>query len=137
MIQFALILALIFSQFTNTVPQKDAEDEIRESVFRYMFEHCATQQHPYAKAFYIAVEKDKDPSDEFLKRFAGHEPAIKKLSQSTYSKDGMGIVVDKETSRGGIQYTVGTLKWVSPEEAQTAAAPPTGALSNALASDVV
>src|SRR5437868_605242 len=118
MIQFALILALIFSQFTNTVPQKDAEDEIRESVFRYMFEHCATQQHPYAKAFYIAVEKDKDPSDEFLKRFAGHEPAIKKLSQSTYSKDGMGIVVDKETSRGGIQYTVGTLKWVSPEEAQ-------------------
>jgi hypothetical protein len=118
MTRFVLTLALIISQSANTTPQKGAEDDIREAVFRYIFQHSATQQHPYAKAFYIAVEQDKDPSEQFLKRFVGHQPPVRKRSQSTYSKDGMGVVVDKDTGEGGIQYSVGALKWVSPEEAR-------------------
>jgi hypothetical protein len=120
MIVFLLLFTLLLSQTVSTAPGADTEDDIREAVIRYMFEHSATQQHPYASTIFIALERDKDPSDEFMKRFEGNRPIVKKLSGSTYTSD-TGMIVDKETGRGGIRYNVGTIKWINEKEARVEA----------------
>ena len=115
MIHAAVFTLLCFPLFVGPSDQK-LEDHIREAVFRYMFEHEATQQ--MAKSFFIGfgpVGEGEDPGDEFLKRFKNHKPVVKKLSQSTFSKDGM--VIDKETGAPGIRFSAREVTWVSDNEA--------------------
>jgi hypothetical protein len=49
------------------------EDDVREAVFRFQFDHNASGQQKTARAYCLAIltgEKDSDPSSEFIKRFA-------------------------------------------------------------------
>jgi hypothetical protein len=117
MIHLLLLILSLAHPISTATQNAQAEDDIREAVFRYMFEHRATQQQPYTNAFFIAIEKDKDPSDEFMNRFKRQKPVVKKLSQATYSKD-TGMIVDKEAGGGGIRYTVGAVKWINEKEAR-------------------
>ena len=118
MILYAMILALSFAQTASKSPGADPVNDICEAVFRYMFEHSAPQQLPYSKAFFIAVDNDKDPSDQFIKRFQNHKPEVRKMSQSTYSENGTAIVIDKKTGHIGIRYKVGNVKWINDKEAR-------------------
>jgi hypothetical protein len=111
------LLALFPLQSVSPTPQVEVEDNIREAVLTYMFEHAATQQHPLTDVFFIAINKNEDPSDKFMKRFEGHKPVVKKLNQSTYKSD-TGLIVDKETGRGGIRYSVREVKWINEKEAR-------------------
>lgn len=53
--------------------------DICEAVFRYQFEHNASGAQQKAKAYFLKIH-NKDPSDEFLARFKGHTPPVKKGS---------------------------------------------------------
>jgi hypothetical protein len=113
----SFILPLGIVHFDQTT-----EDDIREAVFRYMFDHEARQQKPYAKYYFIGIGKvgeGDDPSEEFMKRFEGNVPIVKKMSQSTASSS--GIVVDKETGDGGIRYSVSEKRWINENHAEVEA----------------
>jgi len=87
------------------------EDDIREATFRYQFLHNASGLQQKAKVYYLAVgEKSGDPSDEFMKRFAGHQPPVKKKSQSKG-----GMVGPQE---GGLIFNVRQIKWLNDSEVQ-------------------
>ena len=60
---FLLLLALSLPQAVSPTPKAETEDDIQEAVLKYMFAHAATQQHPLTEVFFIAIEKDKDPSE--------------------------------------------------------------------------
>ncbi len=93
------------------------EDEIRETVFRYQFDHNASGQQKRAKAYFLSIcDKDRDPSDEFMKRFAGYKPPVRKASACrTNATNG---VVDKRTGEQGLLFRVTGIKWISDTEVQ-------------------
>ena len=60
------------------------EDDIREAVFRWQFDHNVSGQQKTAKVYFLSVgEKYGDPSDEFIKRFANNKPPVRKRSECT------------------------------------------------------
>src|SRR5690242_86359 len=67
------------------------EDDIREAVFRYLMSptHFGSRSH---QVYFLALVKDKDPSDELIKRFVGHEPPVKKVSQSHWDPKPLGNI---------------------------------------------
>ena len=77
------------------------QDEIREAVFRYQFEHNASGQQQTAKVYFLSFGKDQEPSDEFIARFKDHKPPVKKRSQSK----GQFEVIDKETGERGLIFS--------------------------------
>jgi hypothetical protein len=71
-------------------PQREQPEnlDICEAVFRYQFKHNASMVQQNAKAYFIRVFK-QDPSDEFLARFTGNIPPVKKGSEFAI---GQGLV---------------------------------------------
>lgn len=113
-----LALTLFFFPSGILYSDKTEEDNMREAVFRYMFEHEASQQKPYTKSLFIGLGKvgeGLDPNDEFMKRFEKDVPTVKKMSQSTTSSSGMAI--DRQTGEAGIRYSIGQIKWINDNEA--------------------
>ncbi|HYN15530.1 MAG TPA: hypothetical protein VES66_07060, partial [Terriglobales bacterium] len=93
------------------------EEDIREAVFRYQFDHNASAQQKNANAYCLSVgEKDGDPSDRFMKRFAGHRPPVRKASACIASDR----VVDKRTAKPGLLFRVSIITWISDTEAKVA-----------------
>jgi hypothetical protein len=121
MIICGLILALIFTQAGHPSSKAQAEDDIREAVFRYQFVHDAPQQKPHTKVHFIAIENKQDPDDAFLKRFADRTPIVKKESQAAASNNGTGGVIDKETKGAGIIFRIAQLKWINDSEIEVEA----------------
>jgi hypothetical protein len=121
MVICGLILALICLQTDKPSSKTVAENDIREAVFRYQFDHDATQQKTYTKVYFISIENEKDPDDEFLRRFAGNTPMVKKKSQAVGDNKGTGGVIDHETRGSGIIYRITQLKWVNENEVEVEA----------------
>ena len=101
-------------------PNKAAEElDIREATFRYQFGDNASGQQQRTGAYYFSIamgEKESDPDDAFMKRFADHKPQVKKGSESEYRIE-KGLV-DKQTGENGISFTTGGIKWVSDTEVE-------------------
>ncbi len=92
------------------------EDDIRETVFRYQFEHNASGQGKSAHAYCLAIlvgEKDSDPSDQFMKRFAHHKPQVRKVSACHWDSI---RVVENRTGRPALIFHVSKITWVSDSE---------------------
>lgn len=101
------------------VPKSIQEDDIRESVFRYQFQHNASGQQQNAKVYFLSlgsIEEPEDPSDEFMKRFQGHQPPVKKVSQSIVSV--FEGVKDKDTGEQGLIFRVTRIAWKSDVEVE-------------------
>jgi hypothetical protein len=112
-----LILACTSFGFAADKTRENQEDDIREAVFRYQFDHNASAQQKTAKVFFLGVEgKAGDPSDAFMKRFADHKPPVRKASASHFVK-GKGIL-DKTTGEQGLAFSVTSIKWISDTEVQ-------------------
>jgi hypothetical protein len=107
------------------------EDDIREAVFRYQFEHNASEQQQSAKAYFLSLSNDllpgspmpgpipakgRDPDDAFVKRFQGHKPPVKKISQSTISP--FEGVKDRETGEEGLIFWVTHIRWKKDTEVE-------------------
>ena len=119
MTTYTLMLAMLLSSMFAVAPQQKTdnkvEEDIREAVLRYMFEHSAPQQMPHTKVLFVSIDK-KEPSKELLSRFANNSPPVKSESNSDRTKD-MGLVVDKKSGESGILFSVGAIKRVNNSEA--------------------
>ncbi|MGO8925829.1 MAG: hypothetical protein ACLQU3_02885 [Limisphaerales bacterium] len=93
------------------------EDDIREAVFRWQFDHNVSGQQKKAKVYFLSVgEKYGDPSDEFIKRFADNKPPVRKRSECT-ADAGKGVL-DKKTGEQGLIFNVTSIKWSSDTEVE-------------------
>lgn len=122
-IPFVILLVLILSHcehsITDITPKSTKEDDIRETVFRYQFEHNASGLQQNAKVYFLSLGslgETKDPSDEFMKRFRGHKPAVKKVSQSTVSV--FEGVKDEDTGEQGLIFRVTRIEWKNDVEVE-------------------
>ncbi len=95
------------------------EDAIREAVFRWQFDNNASGLQRTAKVYCLRVaENDGDPSDEFIGRFAGNKPPVRKASEcSTDMREG---ALDKKTGEKGLVFSVGRITWKSDAEVEVA-----------------
>jgi len=92
------------------------EDDIREAIFRYQFEHNASGQQKRAAVYCLSIGENADPSDEFIKRFAEYKPTVRKISECNVGPfDG---VIDKRTHKLGLVFRVGSIKWISGTEVE-------------------
>ncbi len=99
----------------TTLPRSAQEDDIREAVFRYQFEHNASGAQQTAQFYCLSLgeySKDIDPDDGLMQRFQGHKPTVKKVSQCVYGFE-VGVK-DKETGQsGGLVFRVTSIRWIS------------------------
>lgn len=93
------------------------DDAVREVVFRYQFAHndAALIDMRRATAFYLSVGVEAaDPSDDLIRRFVGMVPPVKTVSQCMV--DPGQNVVDKETRKRGVIFSLTALTWQSATE---------------------
>jgi hypothetical protein len=97
--------------------RQSQEDDIREAVFRWQFDHNVSGQQKKAKVYFLAVgEKYSDPSDQFIKRFADNKPPVRKRSECT-ADAGKGVL-DKKTGEQGLLFHVTSIKWKSDAQVE-------------------
>ena len=87
------------------------EENIAEAAFRYKFEDFSDGRK--FSVYFLWLEDERDPSDDFMSRFAGNKPPVKKVSQSVKVSDG---VKDKETGKRGVIYGIPRIKWLNDTE---------------------
>jgi hypothetical protein len=99
--------------------EKDREsqiDNIREAVFRWQFGHNDSLQKTNAWVYFLQIGEERgDPTDDFIKRFAGQKPPVRKVSLSSRSVKG---VVDKKTGERGLVFRFDSIVWKSDTEVQ-------------------
>jgi hypothetical protein len=117
--------------FLRTAPNPSrlqVEDDIREAVFRYQFQHNASGQQKQAGVYCLSVGEKTDPSDELIKRFAENKPPVHKISECTVGPfDG---VVDQRTHTRGLVFRVGAITWISETEVEATGGYYEGGLSS-------
>jgi hypothetical protein len=96
-------------------------DDIREATFRYQFVKNASVQQQNAQVYFLSViaagkKEAEDPSDEFMKRFAGHKPRVVKHTESKSSME--EGVRDKKSGERGLSFHVGEIRWNSDTEVE-------------------
>ena len=111
---FFLLFVFALIGLSGDDARKNQEDDIREAVFRWQFDHNASEQQGYAKVYFLEVgEKEGDPSDEFIKRFAGNKPPVRKRSECSVSTRGD---FDKKTGERGLVFRLRVIEWKSDTE---------------------
>lgn len=93
------------------ITKEQREDDIREAVLRYMFEHNDSAIQQDAEVYFIAVESRTDPSQDLLAKFKGNQPRVKPVSAATHM--GYGGVKDRSTGAVGIIFTIREIDWLS------------------------
>ncbi len=83
-------------------PHLSDEDHIREAVFRYQFDFNASGQGQSANAYYLRLEDDQDPTEQFLQRL---EP-------------GTALVVDSQGGLPGLLFWIAAIRWVDDDCAE-------------------
>ncbi|RMG51792.1 MAG: hypothetical protein D6723_10040 [Acidobacteria bacterium] len=99
--------------------RSDAEDDIREAVFRYQFQHNHSGLQQQADAYCLSFGRPgayQDPPDAFLKRFRDHVPPVRRASQCEISPP--HGVIDKATGGKGLIFWIATIRWVNDEEVE-------------------
>jgi hypothetical protein len=95
-----------------------AENDVREAVFRYQFQYGAPKAPERPAAYFLFVGKPgADPSDEFMRRFAGMTPPVKKGSKA--KSDAPEGVLDSETGKPAVIFSVGAVDWIHDRLART------------------
>ena len=110
--------ALRASTAIQAPPRLEAsDDDIREAVFRHLFDHNASGQQRAAKVFCLQIEGKADPSPELLRRFEGNEPRVKKASRCSFSHGPAGGGVQDETGASGLIFRVDSIQHTGPDAA--------------------
>jgi hypothetical protein len=98
--------------------QSSFQDDIREAVFRYQFEHGWPLEFPPV-AYFLAIEgrsraSDRDPDDAFMSRFDGHQPPTLKASLVTDRV--IEGVTHRDTGERGLILRVTEITWITGAE---------------------
>jgi hypothetical protein len=96
------------------ITQEQREDEIREVVLRYMFDHNNSALQQDAEVYFIAVGSRTDPSQDLLAKFKGNQPRVKSVSAATHL--GYGGVKDRSSGAAGIIFTIREINWLSDKQ---------------------
>lgn len=93
----------------DEAPDPEALD-LFEVFFRYKFENNSSAQKQDAEAYFLEIEGE-DPSPEFLARFKGHSPPVKKGSEFVMRGT---IVIEGEapTEGSGLLFRIDSYKWI-------------------------
>ncbi|UCF81674.1 MAG: hypothetical protein JSV08_04475 [Acidobacteriota bacterium] len=91
------------------------EDDIREAVFGYQFEHNASGIQQTADVYCLSID-GKDPADAFMKRFEDNWPPVKKASRCM--EDAVAGAGDKKAGERGLLFGVGELRWITDTEVE-------------------
>jgi hypothetical protein len=111
-----LLVFVSISPAQTASARKSQEDEIREAVFRYQFDHNASATKNNAAAYCLAIgKKDSSPSDAFIRRFRGHNPPVRKVSECRYNKSTGEREVGGKTA---LTFQVSTITWRSDSEVE-------------------
>lgn len=113
---FGVFVHIVESSYAIPPPGPDRdkqEDDIREAVFRYQFAHNASGLRQQARVYFLSIwglgEDGKDPSDDFMRRFAGNVPPVKKFSRVSFENG----LRDEETGSPGLIFRVTAIKWIT------------------------
>jgi hypothetical protein len=101
------------------------EDDIREAVFRYRIK---TRYAEFAQTPSFLSINGEDPSDEFMARFAGSNPPVKKGSGAYVKEDPQaefrvdpnkrppleGMLRDRSNDKQAFSLQVGEISWITP-----------------------
>jgi hypothetical protein len=85
-------------------------DDIREAVFRYQFSDNCKGADPGCDIFFLMVENERDPTDDFMARFRDATVRVKKASQAFWACD--PEVVDKVSHEPGVLLRIDGLSWL-------------------------
>ena len=93
----------------DEVPDPEIFD-LFEVFFRYKFENNSSGQQQDAEAYFLEIEGE-NPSPEFLERFKGHSPSVKKGSEFVM---GGSIVIEGETPMegNGLLFRIDSYRWI-------------------------
>jgi hypothetical protein len=91
-----------------------ADDDVREAVFRHLFDHNASGLQKTARVYCLQIEENHDPSPELLRRFDGSEPRVTNASRCTFEQSHTRSGVVDETGAPGLIFRVDTI--VHPAE---------------------
>jgi hypothetical protein len=89
------------------------DDQVREALLRYLFEHDGAQAKDWARVYFLATVADgkRDPSPALMQRFASHRPRVERASLADISFD--KGAVHRYTREQGVVFTVVALKRLS------------------------
>lgn len=113
LISLGLGLAILGSSCYQGNGQDGEKEEIALAVFRYQLTHCRLNATP--RIYFLALGFNTDPTDNFMRKFAGSEQTVKMFSKSDY-KD--GYVIDKETGERGVRLSVTEVKLLANGDAE-------------------
>ena len=83
------------------------EDDIRESIFRYLIK---TRNSDLA---FLSID-GRDPSNEFMARFAGSNFHMTKASGASFKKQPVpGWLRDRSSGKKAVELSVGPISWIS------------------------
>src|SRR5258705_9588286 len=91
------------------------DNDIRETVFRYLFEHNGSGLQRKAPAYFLCGPGESDLENELMKRFGGHQPPVRICSASLKVPEG---VVDRNTGKRGLRFNAEDIKWLSDFEVE-------------------
>jgi hypothetical protein len=106
-----LSFALTALGFAANKSRESQTEDIHEAVFRWQFDHNGSGLQKKAKVYFIELgEESTDPTGEFLKRFAGNRPPVRKGSECTGTGTGEAVR-DKKTGEEGLLFHVSKVAW--------------------------
>ena len=115
-ISASILLASLPVNLASDAARPSQEDDIREAVFRYQFDHNGSGLQRRAHAYCLAVrvgEKETGPSDQFIKRFRPHKPPVRKASACHWEEI---QVVENRWGKPALIFFVSKINWVSDTE---------------------
>ena len=125
-----MLSAWVATDDASFAAQTDDKDAIAEAVFRYQVGTCYGGM---SRNVYFLRRDREDPSDEFMARFKGEKPSVKKYSQMVANSMEEGLkdegFRDKESGERGIVLIVEKIKQVSETEAEAQGGCVAGALN--------
>lgn len=125
--QLTLVFAVASLGLAADEARESQSDDVREAVFRWQFEHHnAPAQLTNAQVYFLELGPSADdPTDEFLKRFDGHKPPVRKGSSCIVN----GSAMDKKTGERGIIFRITSIVWQSDSTVEVNAGYYEGGLS--------
>jgi hypothetical protein len=118
---FLAIVPAFQAQDANSSETATQEENIREAVFRYMFEHNASGQKKNAGVYCLSLgeyDHEIDPSDDLMKRLEGNRPSVRKISECVVHP--YESVADRRTGKQGLIFRVTSIHWNSLREVEVA-----------------